>query len=399
MHKRSRVGDARRKLVAKDQVNDRRRYSQPGLDVYVSVIIPCHNEEECIHELHNRMHRVLEDVDKPYELIFVNDGSSDRTAERLVEIQDIDPSIIIVELSRNHGHQLALSAGLDVAQGERVLLIDADLQDPPELLPETMAALDAGADVAYAKRISRDGESRFKRLTAGLFYRFLHLLSKTDLPLDTGDFRLMSRRVADVLRQMPEPHRFIRGMVTWVGFRQVAVGYHRDSRFAGETKYSVSGMVGLAMDAITGFASAPLRFLFYLGAAAGVAAAGLLGWTTYALLFLHAVPAWAFLLFAQLMFSAINMFALGLIGEYVGRSFIQGKDRPLFIIRSVSRGRSDVEARLGFSSNARKNRVNAPLTPVEVAGFHSQEPQVMRSELVNSQTSPSTSKGIAIPIP
>lgn len=383
--------------MAKNQVNDRRRYSQPSQDVYVSVIVPCHNEEECLHELHSRIQRVLEEIERPYELIFVDDGSSDRTAEQLVEMQNIDPNIVIVELSRNHGHQLALSAGLDVAQGERVLLIDADLQDPPELLPEMMAALDAGADVAYARRMSRDGESRFKRMTAGLFYRFLHQLSKTDLPLDTGDFRLMSRRVADVLRQMPEPHRFIRGMVTWVGFRQVAVDYHRDSRFAGKTKYSISGMVGLAMDAITGFASAPLRPLFYLGAAAGVAATGLLAWTVYAFLFLHGVPGWAILLFAQLMFSAINLLALGLIGEYVGRSFIQGKDRPLFIVRSVSRGRSDVETGLGFSSSARQNRIDAPLTQVEVGSFHSQESQIMHSELATSQPSTITSKGIAIP--
>ncbi len=331
--------------MAKDQASDRGKYDQSGQDIYVSVIAPCHNEEECIHEFHSRMRRVLVEVNKPYELIFVNDGSTDRTLEHLIEIQNTDPNIVIVDLSRNHGHQLALSAGLEIAQGERVLLIDSDLQDPPELLPEMMAAMDAGADVAYARRISRVGESRFKRMTAGLFYRFLRRLSKTEVPVDTGDFRLMSRRVADVLRQMPEPHRFIRGMVTWVGFHQVAVDYHRDSRFAGKTKYSVSGMVGLAMDAITGFASAPLRFLFYLGGAAGVAAACFLGWAVYAFLFLHAVPEWAILLFVQLMFSAINLFALGLIGEYVGRSFIQGKDRPLFIIRSVSRGKSDVETK------------------------------------------------------
>jgi dolichol-phosphate mannosyltransferase len=276
-------------------------------------------------------------------MVFVNDGSTDRTAEKLAAIQRRDKNVVIVDLSRNHGHQLALSAGLDVARGERVLLIDADLQDPPELLPELMAAMDAGADVAYARRISRTGESRFKRMTAGLFYRLLRRMSKTEVPLDTGDFRLMSRRVVDLLRQMPEPHRFLRGMVTWVGFRQVAVNYHRDSRFAGKTKYSVAGMMGLALDAITGFASAPLRFMFYLSAAAGVAAACFLAWTLYALLFLREVPQWAIMLFVLLLFAAINLFALGLIGEYVSRSFIQGKGRPLFIIRSVTRSGSDGE--------------------------------------------------------
>ena len=329
--------------MAKDQDKKNKKSKQPGDAVSISVIAPCHNEQECIDEFHRRMRRVLDATKRSYEMVFVNDGSTDRTVEKLTAIQRRDQNVVIVDLSRNHGHQLALSAGLGVARGERVLLIDADLQDPPELLPELMAALDAGADVAYARCISRTGESRFKRMTAGLFYRLLRRLSKTEVPVDTGDFRLMSRRVVDLLRQMPEPHRFLRGMVTWVGFRQVAVNYHRDSRFAGKTKYSVTGMMGLALDAITGFASAPLRFMFYLSAAAGVAAACFLACTLYALLFLRVVPQWAIMLFVLLLFAAINLFALGLIGEYVGRSFIQGKGRPLFIIRSVTRSGSDGE--------------------------------------------------------
>lgn len=334
-----------------------RKCTELGEAVDVSVIVPCHNEEECIHEFHRRMRRVLEEMGTPYEMIFVNDGSSDRTAELLADIQRVDQNVVIVDLSRNHGHQLALSAGLDVAHGQRVLLIDADLQDPPELLPELMAAMDAGADVAYAKRISRTGESRFKRLTAGIFYRLLRALSHADVPVDTGDFRLISSQVADILRRMPEPHRFLRGMVAWVGFRQVAVNYHRDCRFGGETKYDIGSMVGLAIDAVTGFASAPLRFMFYLSAAASVAAAGFLAWTIYAFLFLPVVPGWASLMCVQLGFSAINLFALGLIGEYVGRSYIQGKGRPPFIIRSVTRGKSDVETRTdGSSHNAVENK-------------------------------------------
>ena len=336
--------------MEKDRDKDGKGSNQPCEAVSVSVIAPCYNEQECIDEFYRRMRRVLEATEKTYEIVFVNDGSSDRTAEKLVEIQRLDQNVVIVDLSRNHGHQLALSAGLDVARGERVLLIDTDLQDPPELLPELMAAMDAGADVAYARRISRAGESSFKRMTAGLFYRLFRRLSKTEVPLDTGDFRLMSRRVADILRQMPEPHRFLRGMVTWVGFRQVAVNYHRDSRFAGKTKYSVAGMMGLAIDAITGFATAPLRFMFYLSAAAGFAAACFLAWTVYVLVFLRAVPQWAIMLSVLLLFSAINFFALGLIGEYVGRSFIQGKGRSLFIIRSVTRGGGKVEIGPGGSS-------------------------------------------------
>jgi len=342
--------------VAKYPAEGGMKCDQPSEAVDVSVVAPCHNEEECIDEFHRRMRRVLEDMKISFEMIFVNDGSTDRTAENLVEIQRRDENVVIVDLSRNHGHQLALSAGLDVAQGERVLLIDADLQDPPELLPELMAAMDTGADVAYARRISRAGESRFKRLTAGLFYRLLRRLSKTDVPIDTGDFRLISRRVADLLRQMPEPHRFLRGMVTWAGFRQVAVNYHRDSRFAGKTKYNVAGMIGFAIDAITGFASAPLRFMFYLSAVTTIAAACILAWTVYALLVLHVVPQWGIILFVLFLFSAINLFALGLIGEYVGRSFIQGKGRPLFIISSVSRGGGNGEASPGGS--LRKSRKN-----------------------------------------
>lgn len=305
---------------------------------YVSVIVPCHNEEACVREFHRRMWTVLSAMAAPAEIIYVNDGSSDRTGDHLAEIQSLNPNVVVIELARNHGHQLALSAGLELARGERVLIIDADLQDPPELLPELMAAMDGGADVAYAHRIARPGESWFKRVTAGLFYRLLRRLSRTDLPLDTGDFRLISRQIADILRQMPEPHRFLRGMVAWVGFRQVAVNYRRDPRFAGTTKYSVANMVGLAIDAVTGFATAPLRFLFYLGAAAGVAAGCFLGWAAYAYIVHHSVPAWAVAVCLQLIFSAVNLVALGLIGEYVSRSFIQGKNRPLYLIRSISRG-------------------------------------------------------------
>jgi dolichol-phosphate mannosyltransferase len=347
--------------VTKYPDDDRMNCNQPSEAVSVSVIVPCHNEEGCVSEFHHRMSRVLQETKCSFEMIFVNDGSTDRTAEKLMEIQSQDQSVVIVDLSRNHGHQLALTAGLDIARGERVLLIDADLQDPPELLPELMAAMDAGADVAYARRISRAGESRFKRATAGFFYRLLRGLSQTDVPVDTGDFRLISRQVADVLRQMPEPHRFMRGMVAWVGFRQVAVNYHRDARFAGKTKYRIGSMVGLAIDGVTGFASAPLRFMFYLSAVTSVGALCILAWTVYTLLVLHVVPQWAIILFVLLLFSAINLFALALIGEYVGRSFIQGKGRPLFIIRSVSRGRSDTETGPDDSSgSAMKDKERLP---------------------------------------
>ena len=346
--------------MAKYFVEDSMQCNQPGEVVSVSVIVPCRNEEECIHEFHRRMFRVLEEMGTSFEIVFVNDGSTDQTGEHLLEIQRQDRNVVIVDLSRNHGHQLALSAGLEIAQGKRVLLIDADLQDPPELLPKMMAAMDAGADVAYAKRTSRSGESSFKRMTAGIFYRLLRRLSQIEVPLDTGDFRLMSRQVVDILRQMPEPHRYLRGMVTWVGFRQVAVNYHRDSRFAGKTKYSITNMVGLAIDAVTGFASAPLRFMFYLSGVVSVIAVCFLAWTVYVFLYRPAVPGWVSVMCVLLIFSAINLFALGLIGEYVGRSFIQGKARPLFIVRTVLRASNEETGPESSSSTEMKNQEELP---------------------------------------
>lgn len=304
--------------------------------VDISVVAPCHNEQECIHEFYTRMSRVLKQTAATYEIVFVNDGSSDRTGELLAEIALKDPLVVAVELSRNHGHQLALTAGLEVTRGERVLIIDADLQDPPELLPKLMVAMDAGADVAYAKRLSRTKETFFKKITAGLFYRLLRRVSRTNIPVDTGDFRLISRQVADILRAMPEPDRFIRGMVAWVGFRQVAVEYHRDPRFAGVTKYNLSKMLGLAIDAVTGFATAPLRFLFFFAVLALAAAAGSIGWTIYVAFSRHIFAVVTTLLAVQFFFTSVVLFALAMIGEYVSRTFLQGKRRPLFLIRSIN---------------------------------------------------------------
>jgi glycosyltransferase involved in cell wall biosynthesis len=308
----------------------------PLASVAISVVAPCHNEEECICEFYSRMSRVLEQSDASYEIVFVNDGSSDRTGELLAEIAQSDKHVVAVELSRNHGHQLALTAGLEVARGERILIIDADLQDPPELLPKLMAAMDSGADVAYAKRLSRTKETIFKKLTAGLFYRLLRRVSRTNIPVDTGDFRLISRQVADILRAMPEPDRFIRGMVAWVGFRQVAVEYHRDPRYAGVTKYSFSKMLGLAIDAVTGFATAPLRFLFFFAVMALAAAVGSFAWAGYVAFSRHLFAAVTTLLAVQFFFTSVVFFALAMIGEYVSRAFLQGKRRPLVLIRSIN---------------------------------------------------------------
>jgi len=302
----------------------------------LSVVVPCYNEEAVIKELYRRVTLVCRNlVEDNYELIFVNDGSSDETWPIMQLLADGDDRVIAIDLSRNHGHQLALSAGLSLARGERILVIDADLQDPPELLPEMMQLMDQGADVVYGQRNARDGETWFKRVSAGIFYRLLLRMTDVPIPLDTGDFRLMSRRVLDTLLAMPECQRFIRGMVAWIGFRQVPLHYSRDKRFAGETKYPLRKMLAFAIDAITGFSILPLRISLYL-ASLFIGFAGLL--MTYVLfswLYLGAVPGWTSQFLGMLIFASVQLFSLAVIGEYLGRIYMQAKLRPLFIIREI----------------------------------------------------------------
>jgi glycosyltransferase involved in cell wall biosynthesis len=238
---------------------------EPQLRTELSVVIPCYNEEAVIHELYRRVTQACRClVGDRYELVLVNDGSFDETWAILQNLAHNDDRIVAVDLSRNHGHQLALSAGLSLARGERILVIDADLQDPPELLPEMMRLMDGGADVVYGQRVERDGETWFKRVSARAFYRLLLRMTDVGIPPDTGDFRLMRRPVLDALLAMPEQQRFIRGMVAWIGFRQVPLEYRRDRRFAGETKYPLRKMLAFAIDAITGFSIAPLRISLYV---------------------------------------------------------------------------------------------------------------------------------------
>ena len=222
--------------------------------IHLSVVAPCYNEEEGLLEFHRRVSDVCRRVGRPYEIVLVNDGSVDRTWERMREVASADPHVVLVDLSRNHGHQLALTAGLSVCRGERVLIIDADLQDPPELLTsmyEMMAR--ESADVVYGLRRSRAGETRFKKKSAEAFYRLLARITRVHIPVDTGDFRLMSRRISDQLVQMPEHDRFIRGMVAWLGYKQVAYEYDRNPRYAGTTKYPLAKMIGFAADALISF--------------------------------------------------------------------------------------------------------------------------------------------------
>lgn len=304
----------------------------------LSVVIPCFNEEAVLEELHRRLVPVCDAVaGNDFEVVLVDDGSSDKTRQILTRFQAEDPRFIAVLLARNHGHQLALTAGLSIARGARILVLDADLQDPPELLPEMMAKMDEGFDVVYGQRRRRRGESLFKRTTAAAFYRILNRIIDVPIAIDTGDFRLMSRRVLDILSRMPEQHRFIRGMISWIGMSQAALKYDREERLAGETKYPLKHMIRFALDAVTGFSIVPLRFATWLGftlAALSVIVSIYVfaGWLAG-----ETVAGWTSMILVLLVIGGVQLFVMGLIGEYIGRLYIQSKGRPLFVIEDILR--------------------------------------------------------------
>ena len=300
-------------------------------------------------ELHRRVTAVCRDAARDYELVLVNDGSIDETWPVLVSLSADDPNMVCVNLSRNHGHQLALTAGLALCRGERIFILDADLQDPPELLPAMMAAIDDGADVAYGQREQRDGDTAFKRTTAYLFYRLMNMIADQHIPEDTGDFRLITRRVLRVFSAMPESHRFIRGMITWVGFKQVAIRYYRDRRAAGETKYTLRRMAKFALDAITSFSVKPLRLALYAGVSLSVASMSMLVVSLWAFLAHDTVRGWTSLASILLLFFAAQFLFLGLIGEYLGRIYVESKRRPLFIVDSIVCGGRESRDEIGCS--------------------------------------------------
>jgi dolichol-phosphate mannosyltransferase len=271
------------------------------------------------------------------------------------DLANRDPHVVAVNLSRNHGHQLALTAGLDLARGDLILVIDADLQDPPELLPKMVETMRSeGADVVYGVRKSRAGETAFKRATAHGFYRLLARATDVDIPLDAGDFRLISRRALDVLLAMPEQARFIRGMVAWIGFRQVPILYDRDERFAGETKYPLSKMLRFALDALTGFSSAPLKLASHAGLGLSIGSVVIVLFILYAWLSGRSIPGWTSLMFVVVVLGAVQMFVLALMGEYIGRLYNEAKRRPLYIVQEIA-GADDREGRLGQVAEATAN--------------------------------------------
>jgi dolichol-phosphate mannosyltransferase len=327
----------------------------------LSIVVPCFNEEPCLGELHQRLGAAArEAAGDDYEMVLVNDGSRDGSWAVLRRLAAEDAHVVAVNLSRNHGHQLALTAGLDLCRGDKILIIDADLQDPPELLPAMLAAMrDADADVIYGVRRSRAGETAFKRATAHGFYRLLSRATEVDIPLDAGDFRLMSRRALDALLAMPEQARFIRGMVAWIGFKQIPFAYDRAERFAGSTKYPLKKMMRFAFDALTGFSSAPLKLASHAGLWLSLGSVLLILYIAYAWLAGRSIQGWTSLMLVVVVLGAIQMFVLALMGEYIGRLYNEAKRRPLYIVQEVAGGSVEgADARLGYLASATANSDN-----------------------------------------
>lgn len=303
----------------------------------LSVVVPCYNEQESLPELYRRLTEVCSPyAAQGYEIILVNDGSRDGTWPLIQGLHAHDPRVVGLCFSRNFGHSMALSAGLDAARGQRVMIIDADLQDPPELLHSMMQHMDNGADVVYGKRRIREGETWFKRTTASLFYQLINRISDVPMPRDTGDFRLINRKVVEVLRSMPEATRYIRGMIAWVGFNQIALEYDRKERFAGTTHYTLEKMLRLALDAITGFTERPLRISFYLGFVMLLINVALLTYVAVAYITHNTVRGWASIAAIISGTQALQWFMLGLMGEYIGRIYREVKNRPLYVISATT---------------------------------------------------------------
>jgi dolichol-phosphate mannosyltransferase len=308
------------------------------LNPYLSVLVPCYRDEQGLEELHRRLTVVCEGLGCSYEIVLVEDGSPDRTWDAICRLAEKDSRIVGLQLSRNHGHQLAVTAGLAHVRGERVLIIDSDLQDPPELLTEMMRLMDEGADNVYGQRLSRKGVPIWKKWCYKTYYRLLSALAGCEIPPDTGDFRLISRRVVDLVNEMPEYHRFLRGMISWLGFKQVAVQYHRDARFAGESGYTLGKLFKIAVDGITSFSIKPLRFASILGFVfAGLCAIGIIYSFVGHYQGKTAVAGWTSLMAVILLVASLQFFVLGMIGEYIGRMFVEQKKRPLFIVGKIVR--------------------------------------------------------------
>jgi glycosyltransferase involved in cell wall biosynthesis len=304
----------------------------------ITIITPLYNEELVIVEFYRRISAVAEGLsDYTFEFLFINDGSNDTTLDLLKDIQNGDRRVKIIDLSRNFGHQAAILAGIQNAEGDAAVIIDGDLQDPPELIPELIKNWENGNDVVYAKRVNRKGESLFKKTTAHIFYGLINFLSDTPIPSNVGDFRLIDKKVIKILCELKESNLFLRGVIPWIGFRQISVEYDREARYAGNTKYSFLKMINLALDGITSFSIKPLRFSLRMGLSSIVIGFGLI---LYAIIVKIINPevvirGWPSLLITVIFFGGIQLFTIGLLGEYVAKIYRESKGRPLYIIRDM----------------------------------------------------------------
>jgi glycosyltransferase involved in cell wall biosynthesis len=317
------------------QVPDTDTRSQGQLPVEVSVVVPVFNEEAVLEQTWHRLSEVLQATDRSYELVFVDDGSHDNTATMLVALQDRDPNTALVLLSRNFGKELAMTAGLDYANGNAVIVIDADLQDPPEYIPEMLAEWQKGYDMVTMRRKRRTGESLAKRFSAWGFYRLLNRISDVEIPPDTGDFRLLSRRAVDALALLPERQRYMKGLFAWIGFRRKEIIFDRSSRAAGHSKWNYLRLWHLAVDGITAFSTAPLRMASHVGLWTAAGAFGYGIWIVIkTLLFGDPVAGFPTLMVTVLMLGGIQLLAIGVLGEYLGRLFLESKRRPLYLVQT-----------------------------------------------------------------
>ncbi|MDY6839145.1 MAG: glycosyltransferase family 2 protein [Thermodesulfobacteriota bacterium] len=307
----------------------------------LSVVVPVYNEQEVIREFHHRLSEVLEGPDITAEIVYVNDGSTDGTLDILLALNRGDNNVHVIDLTRNFGKEIAMTAGLDHAVGDAVVLIDADLQDPPEMIPHMVREWHNGYDVVYMKRISRRGESMLKKVTARAFYCFMHKVSPVEIPVNAGDFRLLSRRAVDALRQMPERNRFMKGLFAWIGYRQKELVYHRDPRYAGHSKWNYWALWNFALEGITSFTVSPLKVASYVGLLTAAVAFlyGLLV-VLKTLLLGDPVPGYPSLMVVILFLGGIQLMATGILGEYVGRVFMETKGRPLYLVKGHFRSAS-----------------------------------------------------------
>jgi glycosyltransferase involved in cell wall biosynthesis len=318
----------------------------PSETILLSIVVPAYNEEEVILAFHTRLSAVLDSIPINAEVVYVNDGSIDNTLSVIHDLQEADPRVAIVDLSRNFGKEIALTAGLDHVDGDAVVIIDADLQDPPELIPELVKQWINGYDVVYAKRIERDGESIFKKVTAYVFYRLIQIVSCVKIPEDTGDYRLLSRRAVDALKQLREQHRFMKGLFAWIGYPQKAVLYRRDPRYAGQTKWNYWRLWNFALEGITSFTTAPLKIATYLGLITALATFVYAGIIIYKkLVYGNAVPGYPSLMVVILFLGGIQLISTGIIGEYLGRISDETKQRPLYLLKGYECSKYRIQKR------------------------------------------------------